>query len=111
LYAEKVYENWKIDSSQIEYFSGVISDEIFKKVKTELQKVKNENATEEITRFSESPKYTIIIYSNGKRKFIQHINPTENTLELINLLRKICETNGFNRANEKFQIEYENAGR
>ena len=102
----KVSENKdrKLDSTKIGYYSGTISDTTFKNLITLLQICDIDNLTFDGPDCCDSPIRTIIVYYNGKRKYLSAMFPPEKAVDLIHYLNNICEYSKL-QVSDKFNIE------
>ncbi|MCX6164925.1 MAG: DUF6438 domain-containing protein [Ignavibacteriae bacterium] len=111
LFAEVVFKisgnkkiEHKLDSNKIGYFSGSISDTTFKNLITHLQICKIDKLTFDGSTCCDAPLRTIIVYYNGKRKYLKSMFPPDEAKHLIDYLKNICEYSKLLKT-EKFNIE------
>jgi len=93
------------DTTKMGYFTGRISDRQFKELISELENIGLDNLKFDGRNCCDGSTKTIIIYYNGKRKFLKSMFPPREADKLISLLRYIIETNMTQRTNQKFDIE------
>ncbi len=117
LYAETVYkkdaQNFSrdFDSTRMGYCTGVADDSLFKTVNIELKSIGLDTINFNGMEYTDGPQITLIVYYDGKRKFLQSAFPTNKASRLIASLYKICETSKLKKTNEKFTIESEKSGK
>ncbi len=117
LYAEEVYKNpnefssFEIDTTKTGYFIGIVADTIFRKLTNELNDLGLDTLEFDGASCCDGSLITIIVYYNGKRKFLKSMFPPYKAHKLIGTLYDICETSKLTRTTEKFNIEDENASR
>ncbi|MDB5228068.1 MAG: hypothetical protein JWN78_2261 [Bacteroidota bacterium] len=107
LFAEVVYKNasTEIDSSETGYFVGSVSDTLFNKLKIELAKIDLDNLNFDGQDCCDAPIITIIVYYDGKRKFLRSMFPPAIADNLISVLNQICVEGNFTRTSETFHLE------
>ena len=116
LYAETVYSGShfterKEDIEKMGYFVGKLDDTTYAKLVKEIKTIDIENLTFDGGNCCDASLKTIIIYYNGKRKYLESMFPPKNAENLISILSEICRSNNLKRRSEKFNIEYKNASR
>lgn len=107
LFAEEVFKNCNLekDTSEMGYYTGYISDSTYNKLVENIQTC-NLQTIEFADRLGmDGSIQTIIIYYNGKRKYMQSMFPPTIADNLIDFLYNICKNNSFNKTTEKFIIE------
>lgn len=107
LYAEVVYKNGtsELDSSKMGYFTGTLQDTLFNNLKDKLNRLDLDNLTFDGADCCDAPIVTIIIYYDGKRKFLRSMFPPAISGPLLSALDEICISNNFTRTSEPFRIE------
>jgi hypothetical protein len=116
LYAETVYSGSRFterkeDVEKMGYFIGKLDNKTYEKLIKEIKAIDIENLTFDGANCCDASLKTIIIYYNGKRKYLQSMFPPRNAEKLISILREICNSSNVKRTNKKFNIEDENANR
>lgn len=117
LYAEQVYKNpqdfgsFETDTTKTGYFVGIVADTTFRKLTNELSNIGLDTLEFDGASCCDGSLITIIIYYNGKRKFLKSMFPPDKANKLIGTLYDICETSKLTRTTEKFKIEDEKASR
>ena len=116
LFAEKVYKTTAasfsdFDSTKMGFFVGTVTDSNFNKLTRELQNIDIDNFTFEKADCCDGSITTIIIYYNGKRKYISSMFLPPKSGKLISLLNDICEKSKLTRVSEVFDIESQEASR
>jgi hypothetical protein len=97
LFAETVYiegsnfREHEIDKDKIGYFSGSISNTTYNKLIKQLQICNIDTLTFGGPDCCDLPIKTIIVYYNGKRRYLSAMFPPESAYDLISLLDNICE--------------------
>jgi len=108
LYAESVSiseENWKKDTSKTGYFEGEVSDSTFQKLSSIIKSIGIDTLTFRHELCCDGSVYTIIVYRNGERKFLQSMFPPAKAGPLIGTLFQICEGSHLTRSSKPFKIE------
>ena len=95
----------KIDTNKIGYFTGTVSNSNYKKLIKQLQNCNLDTLTFEDVTCCDAPLITIIVYYNGKRKYLKSMFPPDITEDLIATLNNICENSELHRSQFKFTIE------
>ncbi|MBL7937387.1 MAG: hypothetical protein JNM51_16395 [Bacteroidia bacterium] len=114
LYSQAVYKDnhsFDLDSNKTGYFTGLAIDTTFEKLSSEVAKIGIDTLNFKDVLCCDGSVTTIIIYYNGKRKFLQSMVPPAKARKLISTLYDICETSKVKRTSEKFIIESEKASR
>ncbi len=108
LYAESVpisEENWKNDSTKTGYFEGVVTDSTFRKLSDIIKSIGIDTLNFKRALCCDGSVYTIIVYRDGKRKFLQSMFPPAKAMPLIGTLYQICEESHLTRSSKSFKIE------
>ncbi|MEO5645645.1 MAG: DUF6438 domain-containing protein [Bacteroidia bacterium] len=108
LYAEKIFnrgDGLETDSSKTGYFKGTANDSAFNKLVHEIQTIGIDTLDFGDAHCCDGSLITIIVYRNGKRKFMESMFPPERTGDLIAALYEICEKSKLTKTEEKFTIE------
>lgn len=95
------------DTAKTGYFRGLVNDTTFNKLMSELNTIGLDTLNFNNINCCDGSLITIIVYYNGKRKFLQSMFPPDNAYKLISTLYEICEANSNKKTNEKFVIEGE----
>lgn len=117
LYAEKVYKkpidfgSYDTDTTKSGYFIGEVSDTNFDKLTNQLNVIGLDTLKFDGQDCCDGSLITIIVYYNGKRKYLKSMFPPDKANELISTLFEICETSVLTRTTSKFNIEDEKASR
>lgn len=110
LYAERVYKKDKgfsmeTDTARTGYFTGSVQDTTFQKLMNELETIGLDSLEFDGRSCCDGSLKTIIVYYNGKRKFLRSMFPPDKADQLIAILYEISETSPLQRTGEKFEIE------
>ncbi|MEO6521215.1 MAG: DUF6438 domain-containing protein [Mucilaginibacter sp.] len=108
LYSEMAHRNAidnSGDSTKIGYFTGKIADTTFTKLQNAVTTLGIDTVKFRNITCCDGALKTIIIYHDGKRKFLRSMFPPKAANNLISLLQGICEQNNLQRASSKFNIE------
>lgn len=111
LYAEKVYKdptNFKsqeMDSSKTGYFVGNLDDVTYNKLITELNSVGLDSLKFDGPNCCDAQIKTLIVYYNGKRKYLKSMFPPQKAGNLISILYEICKSEKGQRTSKQFTIE------
>ena len=108
LFAEEVYQGKSLflrDSTKMGYFIGEIPDTTFIKLAEELQSIGIDTLKFDGVNCCDGSVKTIIVYYNGKRKYLKSMFPPKIAENLIDRLNNICRNYNFKRTTEKFKIE------
>lgn len=95
------------DSSRIGYFTGNVSDLLYKRLENELQIVGLGDLKFDGVDCCDGSVVTIIVYYNGKKKFFKSMFPPKEASKLVSILRQITESTTVERTSETFEIENE----
>lgn len=93
------------DTSRMGYFTGRVSDRLYTQLENELQNIGIDNLQFDGQDCCDGSVETIIIYYNGKRKFLKSMFPPREADKLISLLLNIAESTPTKRSNNTFDIE------
>lgn len=93
------------DTTKMGYFTGQVSDRQYKELVNELENVGLDNLHFDGRDCCDGSTKTIIIYFNGKRKFLKSMFPPREADKLISQLRYITESTVTQRTNQTFKIE------
>ena len=110
IYAEKVYEKGlplvsSEDSTKSGYFKGKLSLKSITELVNVITDIGVENLKFDSSTCCDGSVKTIIIYYNGRRKYLKSMFPPENSERLIKYLNEICTENKLTKTNKKFKIE------
>lgn len=116
LFAERVYKNDKdfsfdLDTAKTGYFNGVASDSTFTLLDNELKSIGLDTLEFDGASCCDGSLITIIVYYDGKRKYLKSMFPPDKASKLIGILYDICEKSTLTRTTQKFEIENEKASR
>jgi hypothetical protein len=111
LIADVVYKKDKpysseLDSSMIGHFKGTVNDTIFNKLIKQIKTSGIDTLNFGNSICCDGSLITIIIYHDGKRRYIQSMFLPDRAWKFASLFVEICQTNKMERTNEKFTIEY-----
>lgn len=111
LFAEKIYKingtTVSDDSGKMGYFVGSVTDSTFNKLIAEIQNINIDALSFDKADCCDGSITTIIIYYNGKRKFLRSMFPPPKSEKLISILNDICENSSCTKVNEPFNLESE----
>jgi hypothetical protein len=93
------------DSSKMGYFTGQVNDRFYTELVNELENVGLDDLQFDGADCCDGSTKTIIVYYNGKRKFLKSMFPPKEANKLISILRNICESTNTQRTDKTFQIE------
>jgi len=112
LFAETVYRNEKRisteqDTTKTGYFNGVVNDSTFALLNKALKTIGLDTLEFDDATCCDGSVKTIIVYYEGKRKFLRSMFPPEKAARLISILYDICEKSSLTKTSKKFDIENE----
>ena len=105
LNATEVYNNRIRDTTKIGCFVGKVVDDSVKGIIDELIKIKIDTLKFDGVTCCDGSVITMIVYYDGKRKYLQSMFPPEKANNLINKLYGVCLDTKLKRTNENFVIE------
>ncbi len=110
LHKQRVYKEIKkrefvVDSASIGYYQGKLDQNTLGELVSSIQTCNLNTLEFDGADCCDGSIETIIIYYNGKRKFLQSMFPPRMASKLILKLLEICETKDLKKIDEKFQIE------
>jgi hypothetical protein len=106
LHKEAVFSRgMQTDSSKIGYFKGTADEEAFKSLVHEIQTIGIDTVNFGNARCCDGSMITIIVYRDGKRRFMESMFPPQRTRNLVAALYAICENSQLEKTEEKFVIE------
>lgn len=107
LHSETSYGNGSMQSNPAKegYFIGTVNDTNYNKLLSELRKVGLDTIKFGGPKCCDGPVKTIIVYYNGKRKYMHAMFPPEHANGLISTLNDIYATSKFERTDLKFEVE------
>ena len=108
LFAETVHKtssDYGLDKQRMGYFTGKIDTTNFNKIDSLIQEIGIDTVNYKKVICCDSPIYTIIIYHNGKRKYLKSMYPPKKMSWIINELYNICQKNELKKTNKIFFIE------
>lgn len=116
LFAETVYKDdkdfpFEKDTVKTGYFNGVADDSTFTLLDTEIKNIGLDTLEFDGVSCCDGSLVTIIVYYDGKRKFLKSMFPPDRARKLIGILYDICEKSILTRTTQKFEIENEKASR
>ena len=111
LYAEKVYKKDAMlmsdtDSSLAGYYKGIVNDTTFNELTKQIQTIGIDTLDFGNSLCCDGSTITLIIYHDGKRKFLQSMTVPEPACKVTSPLFEICEKGKMEKTNKKFTIEY-----
>lgn len=92
---------------EVNNFIGKADDSTFNKLINELNTIGLDSLQFGKAMCCDGSIKTIIVYYNGKRKFMKSMFPPENADKLIDILYDICRTKSLKRTDEEFEVEDE----
>jgi len=95
----------KADTTKMGYFIGQSDDTLFQQITTELATLGLDTINFDGPSYTDGSSITLIIYYDGKRRYLQSYFPTPKADKLISSLYNVCESSPKKRSNEKFKIE------
>jgi hypothetical protein len=106
LFSEKVFNNnYQKNKAKEGYFSGKIDEANYQKLENLIKSIGADTLNFGNENCCDAPVRTVIVYYNGKRKFMKSMFPPKSTFPMLDQLRFICENHKLKRTNEKFVIE------
>lgn len=95
----------QVDSSKTGYYKGTADEAAFNQLVHEIETIGIDTLNFGDAHCCDGSLKTIIVYRNGKRKFMESMFPPERTNNLIAALYAICEKSKLEKTDEKFVIE------
>lgn len=116
LYAKTVYKDdkdfsFEKDTIKMGYFNGLVSDTTFTLLDKELNTIGLDTLEFDSASCCDGSLITIIVYYEGKRKYLKSMFPPDKANKLIATLYDICEKSKLTKTTNKFDIENEKASR
>jgi hypothetical protein len=111
LFAEEVYLGnseifaFQEDTSKMGYFQGVINENKYFELINKLRTCNLEKLAFDGTTCCDGSIITMIIYYNGKRKYLKSMFPPIIANSLISCLYNICNTTSLTKTHRRFRIE------
>jgi hypothetical protein len=108
LYASKVYYlipdsfAFHPDSSRMGYFAGTVADTLFKRLNTEIVRMKLDSLQNNGSNCCDAPMKSFTVYYKGRSKNITSMFPPPITYHFINALSDICVMNPMRRTTDTF---------
>lgn len=96
------------DTSKMGYFVGKVSDNKYQELLNEIENIGLDNLKFDGLDCCDGSIKTIIVYYNGKGKFLKSMRPPREADRLISILRFIDESTKTQRTDKKFTIEGSN---
>lgn len=93
------------DMSKVGYFSGKVADSSYNKLINELRTVGLDTLKFKGPNCCDAPMKTIIVYYNGKRKYLHAMFPPDHAHQLIAVLNDIYSKTSFEPTKQHFSIE------
>jgi hypothetical protein len=109
LFSEQVYQNtpgWTLDSSKMGYFKGFANDTSFNKLVNELQNINLDSLKYDKINCCDGSIITLIIYYNGKRKYLKSMVLPESTDSLVSTLYEISGTSNLTKIDKNDSTEF-----
>jgi hypothetical protein len=96
LHRELVYKEGRArpylkDSAKIGYFYGNISDQIYEDLTKEIKTCNLKSLEFDDVQCCDGPIFTLIIFYNGKTKYLKSMTPPRTSINLINKLMETCD--------------------
>lgn len=95
----------KLDLTKTGYFIGTLNEPVFDQLINELETIGLETIEFDGSDCCDGSVITIIVYYDGKRKFLKSMDPPHKADNLISIFEEICRTSILERSNEKFNNE------
>lgn len=106
LHAEKMYSKaGGVAESRIGYFNGTVNDTTYNKLIKELRLIGLDTLKFDGPDCCDGATKTIIVYYNGKRKYLRAMFPPDHAFSLISVLNDIYSTGKFTRSEAEFKLE------
>jgi len=93
------------DLSKVGYFTGKVADSSYNKLIAQLRSVGLDTLKFRGPNCCDAPMKTIIVYYNGKRKYLHAMFPPEHAHGLISVLNDIYSKSRFEPTSQRFDIE------
>ncbi|MBD3583341.1 hypothetical protein [Flavobacterium selenitireducens] len=94
------------DSSRTGYFVGKLRPETFRKLSRQLYMADLDNITADDKLCCDGSVKTLIVYYNGKKKYIKSMFPPDELRDLLATLYGICEDENLLRTDKHFRLEH-----
>jgi hypothetical protein len=95
------------DYSRAGYFTGKVADSSYRKLIAELRKIGLDTLDFGQQNCCDAPMKTIIVYYNGKRRYLRAMFPPDHAHGLVSALNDIYSKNKFEPTQQRFEIEYD----
>lgn len=95
----------EINHSKMGYFKGTANDTSFNKLLKEFEKIKIDTLTFDEVNCCDGIIFTVIVYYDGKKKILQSMSPPETTINFLNTLWQIANTENLKKTETQFEIE------
>ena len=110
LYVEKAYQKnnfGALDSAKVGNFVGKLSDTTYAKLVRQIKALGVDNMEVQQINCCDAPIKTLIVYHNGKRRYIRSMIYPQSANPLIEMLYTICATSPLKKVNHPLNIEPE----
>lgn len=95
------------DDSRAGYFIGKVADTSYQKLVAELSKIGLDTLKFRGPNCCDAAMKTIIVYYNGKRRYLHAMFPPDHAHGLISTLNGIYSRNKFEPTQQRFEIEHD----
>lgn len=93
------------DMTKVGYFTGKVADSNYVKLMQELRTIGLDTLKFKGPNCCDAPMKTVIVYYNGKRKYLHAMFPPDHAHRLISLLNDIYSKSRFEPTQQRFEIE------
>lgn len=95
------------DNTRVGNFTGTVSDALFDKMIKDLREIGLDTVKFGGPKCCDGATKTIIVYYNGKRRYLQAMFPPDHAHALIATMSDIYSTGKFKPTTEKLEIEFD----
>lgn len=99
------------DYGRVGYFRGKVSDSSYQKLILELRAIGLDTVQFKGPDCCDAPMKTMIVYYNGKRKYLRTMFPPDHARELLSALTEIYSKTAFEPTPQRFEIEFDSVPR
>ena len=99
------------DLDRVGYFKGRIADTSYVRLLEDLRAIGLDTVQFKGPDCCDAPMKTLIVYYNGKRKYLRAMFPPDHARALLSTLTGIYKNTRFDRVGERFEIEFDSIPR
>lgn len=100
-----------VDNSKVGYFTGKVDDALYEKMIRELQTIGLDTVKFNGPMCCDGSVKTLIVYYNGKRKYLRAMFPPDYAHDLMSTMSDIYSKSQFTPTDQKFVIEFDSIRR